>query len=162
VYTFDSGACGVDAATGYQTRTVSGELPPGTTTSFTLRDGVQLAVAATVEPDADGDGLGDETQDPCPDFASSAAACPDVRRPKTKITKSAPRRIRKDAVKLEFKSDEPRSRFQCRLDNARWERCRSPEVVKVDPGRHEFEVRAVDRAGNKDKTPARDRFRVLG
>jgi len=37
--------------------------------------GFQLPVVATIEPDADGDGFGDETQDLCPQSAASHAAC---------------------------------------------------------------------------------------
>jgi hypothetical protein len=36
----------------------------------------RLNVAATVEPDADGDGFGDETQDQCPSDASTQGTCP--------------------------------------------------------------------------------------
>ncbi len=39
-------------------------------------EGVQSPVTATVEPDADNDGFGDETQDSCPQSASTQAPCP--------------------------------------------------------------------------------------
>ena len=45
----------------------------------------QLPIFATVEPDADGDGYGDETQDKCPTDASTHEACP--------APKAAPRRL---------------------------------------------------------------------
>lgn len=48
----------------------------GTTASFTPTSGNRLALQATVEPDADGDGFGDETQDQCPTDASTQAPCP--------------------------------------------------------------------------------------
>jgi hypothetical protein len=35
----------------------------------------ELTVAATIEPDADGDGFGDETQDQCPSQATTQGAC---------------------------------------------------------------------------------------
>jgi hypothetical protein len=38
----------------------------------------ELLVAATIEPDADGDGFGDETQDQCPRQASTQGPCDDV------------------------------------------------------------------------------------
>ncbi len=38
----------------------------------------QVPVAAVVEPDADGDGYGDETQDKCPQSAATQAPCPTV------------------------------------------------------------------------------------
>jgi hypothetical protein len=39
---------------------------------------VRVPVIAVIEPDADGDGYGDETQDGCPRSASSIAPCPPV------------------------------------------------------------------------------------
>ena len=40
--------------------------------------GVRVAVSAVVEPDADGDGFGDETQDKCPQSAAFQTACPRI------------------------------------------------------------------------------------
>jgi hypothetical protein len=47
------------------------------------------------------------------------------------------------------------SSFQCRLDGGPWVTCRSPEryTALVD-GPHTFDVRAVNRAGVPDRTPA--------
>jgi len=55
-----------------------GILPPvgGTFATLVEQDEVLVGVLATVEPDADGDGYGDETQDLCPQSASFQAACP--------------------------------------------------------------------------------------
>jgi hypothetical protein len=51
-------------------------------------------------------------------------------------------------------SGEPAS-FQCRVDTAAFAPCRSPHMLAGLPlGQHRFEVRAVDRAGNVDPTPA--------
>jgi hypothetical protein len=38
----------------------------------------RLLIGATLEPDADGDGFGDETQDQCPSSASTQGPCPVV------------------------------------------------------------------------------------
>jgi hypothetical protein len=46
----------------------------------------QNPISVTVEPDADGDGFGDETQDKCPTDASTQGACP---KPAASITLSA-------------------------------------------------------------------------
>jgi hypothetical protein len=54
-----------------------------------------------------------------------------------------------ETVRLTFKAAEAGARFRCRLDGRGLARCRSPRVVRVGPGRHRFEVRAVDRAGNR-------------
>jgi hypothetical protein len=42
-------------------------------------EGLQNPVVVFVEPDADGDGYGDETQDQCPQSAAIQAACPIVK-----------------------------------------------------------------------------------
>lgn len=39
-------------------------------------DGAQLDISAMLEPDADHDGYGDETQDQCPTYAATQGACP--------------------------------------------------------------------------------------
>jgi hypothetical protein len=39
----------------------------------------ELLVAATIEPDADGDGFGDETQDKCPRQKTTQGACDDTK-----------------------------------------------------------------------------------
>jgi large repetitive protein len=48
-------------------------------------------------------------------------------------------------------------RFQCRLDSAAeaaWEACASPQSYRdLGAGRHSFEVRAIDAAGNLDASP---------
>jgi hypothetical protein len=55
----------------------SASVPVGTTQTFPpIAPGVELALSAVVEPDADGDGYGDETQDKCPQSASTQAECP--------------------------------------------------------------------------------------
>lgn len=54
-----------------------------------------------------------------------------------------------------FESSEPRSRFKCRLDGAPFTRCASPvSYAGLGIGGHIFQVRAVDRAGNRDLSPA--------
>jgi hypothetical protein len=51
--------------------------PTGAIIGFTeLMEPLRMPVTATVEPDADGDGYGDETQDQCPTDASTHEACP--------------------------------------------------------------------------------------
>ncbi|HEY7631825.1 MAG TPA: hypothetical protein VH817_14040, partial [Thermoleophilaceae bacterium] len=52
------------------------DIAPPTFGSFTPGNGVKLPVTATLEPDADGDGYGDETQDKCPGVAGAVNGCP--------------------------------------------------------------------------------------
>jgi hypothetical protein len=50
----------------------------GSTHSFEMAPGAQVPVVARVEPDVDGDGYGDETQDKCPQSAAYQTPCPVV------------------------------------------------------------------------------------
>jgi hypothetical protein len=54
-----------------------------------------------------------------------------------------------------------RSRFECKLDGKPYRRCHSPVRAKLRPGRHAFRVFAIDAAGNRDKTPALVKLRVI-
>src|SRR5262249_45082054 len=68
--------------------------------------GAALALQATVEPDADHDGFGDETQDQCPTDASTQGPCPTGQRAaalkkcKKKHSARARRKCRKKAKLL--------------------------------------------------------------
>jgi N-acetylglucosamine-6-sulfatase len=60
-----------------------------------------------------------------------------------------------------FSSSKPRSSFQCRIDSRAFAACRSPKTTRqLAAGPHAFRVRAVDRAGNADPSPAVRRFTV--
>jgi hypothetical protein len=57
----------------------AGDSQPNTKAAYTNNadgQGAKFPVSATVEPDADGDGYGDETQDTCPTDASTQGTCP--------------------------------------------------------------------------------------
>lgn len=54
-----------------------------------------------------------------------------------------------------FVSDEPGSSFACSLDGGDFMPCSAPAAyAALAEGTHAFEVRAIDRAGNSDATPA--------
>jgi large repetitive protein len=56
---------------------------------------------------------------------------------------------------FEFSADEPGSRFECRLDEGAFASCETGErYTEIGEGDHRFEVRAIDRAGNVDESPA--------
>jgi len=148
------------SAAGYVFDSTTTDPPPGQTMTFEGQFAdLQLDLAARLEPDADNDGFGDETQDQCP---TSAATQGDCDPPETTITKGAPNKTAESKVKFKFRSDEAGSTFQCKIDRKPWKTCTSPKTVKrLDEGRHKFKVRATDAAGNPDPTPDKDRFRVV-
>jgi len=86
----------------------------------------------------------------------------DKKAPETTIVKGPKVRSRKRTAKFKFVSSEPNSTFQCKLDKKPFRNCKSPKKYKrLKPGKHVFKVRAIDAAGNVDKTPAKRKFRVL-
>lgn len=50
----------------------------GSTNTYPPAPGLVAAISAVIEPDADNDGYGDETQDACPQSATTQVACPVV------------------------------------------------------------------------------------
>jgi CSLREA domain-containing protein len=87
----------------------------------------------------------------------------DRRPPRTRMLRQ-PRRVPQDGVaRFAFTSNEPGSRFQCRLDGGKYRSCKSPQKYRgLPPGKHVFRVRAIDAAGNVDRTAVKRRFEVLG
>lgn len=77
--------------------------------------------------------------------------------PNTRITAGPARTTTSRAARFAFTSTERGSEFQCKPDWQKlWSSCRSPKRYSpVRPGTHSFQVRAVDSAGNVDRTPAK-------
>jgi hypothetical protein len=84
----------------------------------------------------------------------------DRQAPNTRIVRGPPRVTFKREAKFRFASSEAQSSFQCRLDKKKWRGCTSPYKRSVKPGKHVFKVRAIDRFGNVDPTPARFGWQV--
>jgi hypothetical protein len=60
-----------------------------------------------------------------------------------------------NSVNFVFSSTEPGSTFECKLDDAAYASCSSPQgYTNLPEGAHTFSVRATDAAGNTDATPA--------
>lgn len=127
--------------------------------------GYELLVNATIEPDADRDGFGDETQDGCPASAATSAACP----PPPPLPQPAPDTAVKgpkgtiDSKKATFRfgSTVAGSTFECRLDRKPFRACVSPKTYKgLAEGKHVFKVRAVGPNGLRDPKAAKRTFRV--
>jgi ELWxxDGT repeat protein len=60
-----------------------------------------------------------------------------------------------------FSSNEPAAGFECKLDSDPWVACGSPRSLgPLADGNHTFRVRALDAAGNVDKSPATSSFSV--
>lgn len=109
---------------------------------------VQLDVAATLEPDADGDGYGDISQDLCSYDPTTQKVCA---APNTSITSH---KATKSNVVIKFASSKPRSTFECAVSSPIYRHCSSPFTVKMKAAKQVFGVRAVDASGVADRTAA--------
>jgi len=86
----------------------------------------------------------------------------DTTPPQTKIVKGPKAKTHAKKVKFKFTSSEAGSTFKCKLDKKPVKSCKSPKTYKkLKPGKHVFKVWAIDKAGNKDPTPAKRKFKVL-
>jgi Ca2+-binding RTX toxin-like protein len=117
----------------------------------------------------------DTPPDPSPEQLAAAPLAPaptvglpptarDRLAPRTAILRRPPRTVvtqnRRRRVTFAFTANEAGATFRCKLDRAAAKPCRSPRAYLVAPGAHAFLVFSVDRAGNRDPSPARFRFRV--
>jgi hypothetical protein len=59
-----------------------------------------------------------------------------------------------------LRSNEPGTSFRCRLDGRRLPCRTTVSFKKLRPGRHTFEVSAIDAAGNADPSPAVTHFKI--
>jgi Ca2+-binding RTX toxin-like protein len=63
-------------------------------------------------------------------------------------------------VAFAFASNESGSTFRCKLDRHPFKPCSSPHRYRLRLGRHAFRVFAIDRAGNRDRSPALFSFSI--
>lgn len=85
----------------------------------------------------------------------------DKKRPNTKIKKGPSGTLHDSKVIIRFTSTEAGSVFKCKLDRSPWRFCEPPKLyVGLKTGEHTFKVRAIDAAGNADRTPAERSWRV--
>ena len=86
---------------------------------------------------------------------------PDTKPPQTTLTAGPRGSTRAKTATFRFKSSETGSTFKCKLDKGPWTTCRSPKTYRsLRKGAHTFQVRAKDKAGNVDATPAKRSWRV--
>ncbi len=134
-------------------------------------------LAAQLEPDEDGDGYGDVTQDLCPTLSTQQTPCPTpspttspsptttptpaVPRPDTRLVGITKKKTSKRTVTLRFRSSVPGSTFRCKVDKRTVKTCASPFRKRYKPGRHVVTVTAVDPStGLSDPTPLVVKFKV--
>jgi hypothetical protein len=75
--------------------------------------------------------------------------------PNTTITTGPPAKTRSHKVSVSFTSNESGSVFQCRANSGAWVGCHSGWKVPYSGKKaYRVEIRAIDRAGNVDGSPA--------
>ncbi len=79
---------------------IEGEIQPGATQTFGQDSPFRIPVRAAIEPDADNDGFGDETQDQCPQNAAIQTPCP-------LVALTAKRQVKDGSVVIVVSSDTP-------------------------------------------------------
>jgi len=99
---------------------------------------------------------------PLPPPAKSTRS--DRKAPRTELLRGPARvvytRGRWRRVAFVFGSNESGSSFRCKLDRHPFRPCLSPSRYRLRLGRHTFHVFAIDRAGNRDRSPALFSFRI--
>ena len=87
----------------------------------------------------------------------------DLIAPETKINSAPAAKITTTSASFAFSSSEAGSTFECKLDATAWDSCVSPKSYSsLAEGTHSVSVRAKDRAGNTDASPASSSFTVHG
>jgi hypothetical protein len=90
------------------------------------------------------------------------STAPDRDAPSTALRTRPPKRSRDRTPQFTFAAAGPSAGFECRIDGRPFRACHSPFTAKpLAPGPHSFRVRARDRSGQADPTPASYRFTVL-
>ncbi len=93
--------------------------------------------------------------------ARTSVPLPDKTAPQTKIKSGPSGSTNSRKAKFAFSSSESGSKFQCKLDGKAWSSCNSPKTYKnLKSGKHTFKVRARDKAGNTDQSPAKRSWHV--
>ena len=116
----------------------------------------RVPVEVMLEPDADHDGYGDESQDQCPTDATTHGPCPV---PDTAITTGPKPKSKRRTATFAFESPTEGATFECQLDGGPFQPCSPPHLVSVGKGTHTFAVRATAK-GETDASPATWEWKV--
>lgn len=125
---------------------VDGDDPVPCTSPFTrsLGDGNHTFAVRAVD--------GQGTSDPTP---AEHVWTIDTIAPQTQLTRTPPATDNSVMVTFEFRATEQNVTFDCSLDNGAYTPCESGAAIgPLGDGSHSFAVRAHDRAGNIDASPA--------
>jgi hypothetical protein len=132
----------------------------GLTSSCPLGTGVRDIGADEVKPVGCAPAVDPIDQTP-PDETPPQGDAPDKTAPETTLTQAPKGKLRHRKATFAFVATEAGATFMCSLDGAAPSPCASPLKLKhLKRGKHQFDVAAVDAAGNADLTPASANFKV--
>jgi hypothetical protein len=132
--------------TAHFTCSLDGKAPEACTSPFaaTLADGTHSFSVKAISAGGDAD-----------DSPAEHLWSIDTVAPETTLTEAPPDEDNSTMVRFSFMSNEMNTSFECRLDAGEFTTCRSgDEFGPIGDGAHSFAVRAKDRAGNVDASPA--------
>jgi parallel beta-helix repeat protein len=92
---------------------------------------------------------------------------PDTTAPETRLTAGPSGELTSNAATFRFSGSDDKTpgaslRYECRLDDGAWAACTSPrEYERLGLGAHTFAVRAIDRSGHLDPTPAERTWTIV-
>jgi hypothetical protein len=132
-------------------------VPVGTLVAATQTSDAGTAVAGTSEVGAPVAAIADPPKPPEPEKGGTGGGSggggngnplpmPSApTKPKLKITQGPKKTSTSTTAKFKFKAEPTAgARFECKLDNAKWAKCRSPKTYKkLKAGKHTFRVRAT-------------------
>ena len=78
----------------------------------------------------------------------------DTAAPETAIRAKPPATTSNQTATFTFFANQRGSTFECNLDGGGFQSCSNRQMFSLAPGGHTLEVRAIDRAGNLDPSPA--------
>ena len=113
-------------------------------------------VSAVLEPDVDGDGYGDISQDLCPQSKLAQVACP---APDTKLTKKPRQTPGVRRIVIRFASV-PGATYTCAVNGANPRPCKSPFKKYFKDGKHVVRINATSPYGIVETKPLKVRFTI--
>lgn len=85
-----------------------------------------------------------------------------IQPPDTRLLTGPPNSTYDGSASFTFSSDDSAATFQCKLDDASWSHCASPQsYASLPPGSHTFEVQAVNDGGSPDPVGAGQTWTIL-
>ena len=123
--------------------------PPGGTGGGTTGSGSGIGTGAGAGPKAGSNGAGHGFS-----FVT----------PQTRITFGPASKTRKRKVVFRFldATEQPGTKFFCKVDRKHWGECGSPDSVqRLKPGRHTFQVKAINAVGTAEAAPQKRTFKVV-